>query len=228
VNALILEHSGTHDFKAISLKLVEILSGMSVRTNIMSIEGYADHDAEDFDLLLVNIGSTAQAATSQIDVRQVESWRTRALDRILQHIHSGGSCLILHIAILAFESDARWKSLVGGSWNWGKSFHQPIGPAVISPTNDPIVRDVLAFSVVDEIYECLSMGPGVHVLATAPERGDAPMVWVREIDGSRLAYSALGHTPESYEAEGFRVLIRTILSWLCGMHGTIDINGPRL
>jgi len=227
VNALILQHSGTHEFEAISLRLVDILSDMGVHSNILTIEAYADSHAEVFDLLLVNLGSTAPTGALQTAVQQGESWQSRALDRIMQHTQSGGSCLILHIAIVAFEMDVRWKSLVGGSWKWGTSFHQPIGSAMICPTNDPIVRDMLAFSAVDEIYECLSLEPELRVLATVPEHGNAPVVWVRDQNGSRLAYSALGHRPESYDAESFRSLILKLLSWLCGRLGTIDINTPR-
>jgi type 1 glutamine amidotransferase len=216
MNALVLQHTGTHAFEAISLKLVEIMLEMGIRSNVMSIETFAEDQVNDFDLLLVNLGSTAPSDSSLTSEENFSNWPAKAFERIVRHLDSGGSCLILHIAITAFEKDLRWKSLVGGSWNWGVSFHEPFGPATIAIANDPILRDLHSFSTLDEVYECLTIESGVRVLATASERGNAPVVWVREhSDGSRTAYSALGHTPGSYDLESFRALVRAVISWLC-------------
>lgn len=44
--------------------------------------------------------------------------------------------------------------------------------------------------------------------------GDHPMVWYHNIGKGRVFYSALGHTPESYVDESFRVFMKNASLWL--------------
>lgn len=67
----------------------------------------------------------------------------------------------------------------------GRVVPRAIGPAKIAPADDPIVRGAARFSINDEIDERPCLEPGVRVLASAPERGEAPVFWVQERDGSR-------------------------------------------
>ena len=80
----------------------------------------------------------------------------------------------------------------------------------------------------DEWYNFSASPRGrVNVLITVdegsydPERSpmgaDHPMVWWHEIGQGRVIYSALGHTPESYDELDYQRLIEKALAWSKGL-----------
>lgn len=74
----------------------------------------------------------------------------------------------------------------------------------------------------DEWYNFVSNPrPEVHVLLRLDESsyaggtmGDHPIAWVRELGSSRLFYTALGHTPESYSEPEFLAHLAGGIGWV--------------
>jgi len=76
----------------------------------------------------------------------------------------------------------------------------------------------------DEWYNFISLPEDVNVLVSIDEDSyeggengeDHPMVWYHEYDGGRAFYSALGHTPESYEDPAFLSLLKAGVDYAIG------------
>ncbi|MFG1916877.1 ThuA domain-containing protein [Micromonospora sp. NPDC048898] len=140
----------------------------------------------------------------------------RVLDDFLA---GGGGLLALHSATIAFPQLATWRSTVGAAWERGRTFHPPIGTALIRRTDvaHPITAGLLDFEVYDERYTDLELLDGVDVetLYVHDEGGAThPLVWARTAGSGRVVYDALGHDTRSYESPGHVELLRRILAWL--------------
>src|SRR5579883_830327 len=51
------------------------------------------------------------------------------------HVAAGGGLLGLHTASICFDDWPEWRDLLGAAWQWGRSFHPPLGPAEVRPTS---------------------------------------------------------------------------------------------
>lgn len=132
------------------------------------------------------------------------------VDVIVAHQARGGAVLGMHSAALAFPDDPRWAEVLGGRWVPGRTVHPQIGHALVqaSPIErssgaTPLSRD---FIVYDERYCNLERHPGTTLVGHHTEDGlTHPLIWWRATeDGGPVAYDALGHGVESYEASGHR------------------------
>ncbi len=129
-----------------------------------------------------------------------------------RYIQAGGGFVGVHAA-----TDTEY------DWNW---YVKLVGASFLShprgtPEADFIIKDknFMATSFfkdsiwhrTDEMYNFKKMNPDVNVLMTIDEstyeggeNGDHhPMSWYHEYDGGRAFYTALGHTPETFEEELF-------------------------
>lgn len=129
----------------------------------------------------------------------------------------GMPVLALHTALVCFDDWPGWGDLIGGSWDWARSHHPPIGAVDVRGADDhPITAGLGAFTVTDECYRDLDLRRGNQVLATASIEGadPHPVAWVREVDGTRVATSALGHDLRSLEHPAHRALLARSVAWL--------------
>lgn len=142
------------------------------------------------------------------------TWRTAVED----HLTAGRPLLALHTAPICFDDWPRWGEIVGGAWNWQRSMHPPPGPFTVEVVSDhPVVDGLGSFEVHDERYSFLDVADDVEVLAVARDGDEVhEIVWVREENGARVVYSALGHDPRSYETPENRVLLRRAIRHLGG------------
>ncbi|MGP9693761.1 ThuA domain-containing protein [Brachybacterium sp. AOP25-B2-12] len=136
----------------------------------------------------------------------------------LSRILSRTPVLALHSAANAFTDSRTWGPAIGGRWVPGVSGHPPRSDMTVSRASVlPGVTDGIDdFTLDDERYLGLRTFPGNHVLYTHQDEngGAAPSVWVRESDGPRCAYDALGHDARSYESEEHRLLLTQLMNWL--------------
>lgn len=142
---------------------------------------------------------------------------------ISQHVEAGGGLLACHTAVICWDLEPRWPALLGGGWDWSRSFHPPLGPFEVSltPAGTGLSQGSDRFNVIDEAYHALDPAADCEVLATADlgavsGAGPQPLVWRRSVGQGRVAVNALGHDGTSVRVPGHAALIAGILHWLGG------------
>lgn len=139
------------------------------------------------------------------------------------HVRRGGGLLALHTASICFDTWPEWTELLGGSWQWGTSFHPPYGPARATLDDSHfLARGLPGFNVHDEVYAQLQILPDAKVFGwaqsldgtTAPP--PAPVMWSWENSGGRVVYDALGHDGSSMNEPTHRQLIQRAALWAAG------------
>jgi hypothetical protein len=101
--------------------------------------------------------------------------------------------LVLHTGIICFTDWPEWPQYLGGSWNWGSSWHPAVevfaarwASTLREPQQHPIVHDLGEIVVEDERYCELGVGPQAQVLleSDGPEGIQASM-WTHEQGSAR-------------------------------------------
>lgn len=141
------------------------------------------------------------------------------MESIESFVHDGGRLFVLHTGTICWDTQPRWRELMGGGWDWDRSHHPPLGPVSINLTDDGarMVAASRRFDLIDEAYHELAPTIDCNVLATADlGRGPQPLAWTREFGRGKVAVDALGHDRRSLEQPDHRALIRAQLDWLRG------------
>lgn len=152
---------------------------------------YADADRAEWAFSLDDAGRAA-----------IEAWIT-----------DGRPLLALHTALVSFDDWPGWHRIVGGTWEWGRSWHDAPGPFAVVPHLDGLAP----FEVVDECYTDLRIDEDVEVVATAAA---APVAWRHVVGRARVAACTLGHNAASFATPGHAALLRALLTWLRDEEGT--------
>jgi uncharacterized protein len=147
-----------------------------------------------------------------------------ARQSLIGHVDSGGGLLGIHTASICFDDWPQWRDLLGGTWQWGRSFHPALGPVDVRKT---AVRHVVTEGVSDfrlardEVYGELAISRDVAPLLVASAVPDPagdpkawwPVFWVRQVGLGRVVYDALGHDRKSLEHPDHRRLIKQSALW---------------
>lgn len=128
------------------------------------------------------------------------------------HVARGGGLLAMHTAVICWDNQPGWLDLLGGGWNWERSYHPPLGAIAVEPA--PAFAD--RFETVDEVYHNLAPAPDCEIIATADAgEGPQPVVWRRRHRAGRIVVDALGHDARSLGSAGHVALLQAMLGWLC-------------
>ncbi|MFV9425356.1 ThuA domain-containing protein [Microbacterium sp. S1037] len=191
-----------HPFVETSAVLADILrdEGFSV-DSVLTVDELAERSSG-ADLLVVNAGGGPQAHPRDADLRA-------AVDG-----HTGG-LLALHVASTLLPEHDLWEERLGGRWVRGHSMHPERGSMRLVRAAEAAAGDLPALiDTVDEAYSWLRVADETRVLYRQDHAGEAhPVVWVRESDGVRSAYSALGHDVEAYDSPLVRALVAQLARW---------------
>ncbi|NWJ72633.1 ThuA domain-containing protein [Pseudonocardia sp. ICBG1122] len=227
MHAVVLSGGLTHDFPATTACLHEILEAagytVEVHTGVSGVDS-ALAALPGAALLVVNALRWTMCCDGTPDryraLAPVEaaSPSPRARDALGRHLATGGGVLGMHTAALCFDDWPGWSEALGGRWEWGHSHHPPLGPGirVRVGSGHPLVDGVDDFTIVDEVYSDLRLGPYVSGLAVADTPGThdpQPLLWAREHGGGRVVYDALGHHPASYAVAGHREIVTRAVRW---------------
>lgn len=122
----------------------------------------------------------------------------------------GVPLLALHSAVICFDGWDEWGRWLGGHWDWSTSSHPPPTELAVRPEPGASLA-VEPFSVVDEEYQHVAVGPQAEILARSGS--GHPLVWLR--DGElRAAVCLLGHDRRSLDQPGHRALLGQLIDWL--------------
>ena len=135
-------------------------------------------------------------------------------------VAAGGRLLALHTAVICWDNQPGWRGLLGGGWEWERSWHPPLGPVTVTPSAAGRAAGLTDFSVTDEAYHRLDPAADCTVLACAaagdPANGPQPVAWTRNHGAGRVAVDALGHDAASLEEPGHAALLAHLIGWLDG------------
>jgi type 1 glutamine amidotransferase len=137
---------------------------------------------------------------------------------IEQHVRNGGALLGVHTASICFDDWPQWREILGGSWQWGTSWHPPLGPvkACICDAGD-ILCKAEDFEVEDEIYTDLHLQPGVEVMMKSKGSAEYPsqaLMWRHRYGRGRSVYDSLGHDAGSITQADHGQMIQSATRWL--------------
>ena len=229
--ALILSGEGRyadpwHPFARTSDRLAGLLTSLG-----MDAEVSGDVDArmaalpsELPDLLVLNLGDPALNFPD--DPAPDAEAEGRA--GLLGYLAAGRPLLGVHATSTSLRGIPEWKSILGGVWVRGESFHPDYAPLTVHLAAEPpaFIAGLDDFAVQDELYSNLSLEPDNIVLATAsasaPSGGDeVPVVWARTVGpaSARVVYDALGHDTAAYESAGHQALLARCVRWLLSSVG---------
>lgn len=138
-------------------------------------------------------------------------------DGIASHLDARRGILALHTAPICFDDWPEWPAIVGGSWNWERSWHPQPGEMSVKPEGDhPIVHGIRPFSVVDERYTDLDVSPDVDVIAWTLADDRQAAIWTHSAGTARVVYDALGHDERSLGHADHAVVLRRCALWAAG------------
>lgn len=222
-HALILSGAGRysdpwHPFAETSARIADVLRDAGIDVDVReeideSLAALAAHpidtDAQDVDLLVVNVGNPGELDPADAASRE----------GLLAHVGGGGAVLSMHVSATSFPGIPEWEAIMGGIWVRGATMHPDAGLSQIKvyPDRHAIVAPLRDFEVFDERYSYLRIADDVVPLATHEHDSiEHPLFWAREFGTARVVYDALGHDARSYESAEHRELIARAAGWLVG------------
>jgi type 1 glutamine amidotransferase len=212
-----------HPFAATAGLLADLLAFEAIRATIVDDPGEAFDRlaAKPVDLFVVNALRWRMIADRYAADRA--TWATttppRAASAVRAHLARGGGILAVHTACICFDDWPGWGEVLGGSWDWERSSHSPVGPAdvVVRADRHPIVAELDDFEVVDEVYGFLHHPEPVTALAAAGHGGAMhPIVWTVDHGPGRVVVDTLGHDERSFAARVHREIVRRGARWAVG------------
>ena len=216
-----------HPFEEASEALADCLSGAGITSMITSdIEGGLAQLAagDQFDLLTI-YALRWRMTQHEKYVPYRDEWAfslsPEGRAAIRSHVENGGGLLALHTASICFDDWPEWGHVLGGAWDWSRSFHPDLGliRVNIASQNHPVTAGLGDFEVEDEIYHHLALRPGIEPLLSAEasrEDGPQTIMWARDLDEGRVVYDALAHDAASSPNATHGRLLRRAALWALG------------
>lgn len=217
---LILVGGIFHDFEASAQALAEILRPLGIESRIESdLEaGLASLAEAPVDLLTLNALRWEMIGEKYDPYREKEAYSPSQAARTAfnKHLQGGGALLGLHTASICFSDWPEWRTLLGGHWVWGTSWHPPPEPVEVTPTAEGSLGHLPAFEVHDELYSSLALAPTAKVLASAKSAAmptPQPIMWSQSVGAGRVIYDALGHDEASLHHPAHAELLQEAVGW---------------
>jgi hypothetical protein len=147
-------------------------------------------------------------------------------DNFLRLLDDGVGVVSLHHASGAFQEWCEYPKIIGcryllspaerdGARREPSTYQHDVDiPVHVTDTTHAVVRGVRDFVVRDETYKGCEFEPDNHLLLTTTEKSsDEPLGWTRTCRRSRVVHFQLGHGPDIFENEQFRLLAAQAVQW---------------
>ncbi len=166
-------------------------------------------------------------------------WDNRAREAMMDFVRNGKALVCYHASNNAFWGWDEYDKMVGGTWRETAN-HTPYHSytvKIIDPDH-PITKGMPpTFAETDELYENLTLQPGIHVLATAYDDltncgkqthhcgsgTDQPMMFTYQYGMGRVFQTTLGHDVKSIQGQGFRLTFVRGTEWAATGQVTIPV-----
>ena len=145
-----------------------------------------------------------------------------ARERLCRRVSEGTGLALLHFACGAFQDWPEFAQLAGRVWDPKLRGHDPYRRFEVTFTDGehPITRGLHAFSIVDELYTCLTGNKPIQILAEARsivDGRDYPMAFIHQYGRGRVFHSVLGHDAQALRTPGAASLLRRGCAWTAGL-----------
>jgi type 1 glutamine amidotransferase len=227
-------------FKNVYIKELPGPALSAAKVKGLLITGGHDHDAafygifqgyDELDRLPVVTSATAlkNDIRGKYDVVIMYDF-TRELDEpakknLRDFVESGGGVVVLHHALLNYQSWSWWDDeVVGGSYRLSRVGNTPSSSVKddqqIDATpvgNHPVTAGLAPFHIQDEAYKNLRMSSKIRPLLTTDNpTSDLNLAWVGPLEGSRVVAIQLGHGPSAFRNPSYRALVHNAVLWAAG------------
>lgn len=212
--AVIFSGGVGHPFADTSAELARLLSEHGWAAEIFSDLNEALERLAGAGLLVVNAlawSMTQDAKYAPMREQWAFTMSAVQMDQIAAFAESGGKLLVMHTGLICFDSQPRWRRLLGGGWTWHVSYHPPYGPFTVQLTEagQALSNGPATFEIEDEAYHHLAPDADCLVLAAADlGAGPQPLAWTK---GENIAVDALGHDVRALSQPGHRALLDGML-----------------
>lgn len=145
-----------------------------------------------------------------------------------EFVRAGGGFVGVHSATDTWYEVPEYGELLGAYFD-GHPWHERVRVTVEDPAHPSTRHLPSAFEITDEIYQFRNWSRGsVKVLLRLDpssvdiRKGKRPdqdyaLAWVRQYEKGRVFYTALGHRPEVWADERFRLHVREGILWAMGL-----------
>lgn len=232
IRNLVLRGGPGHDFDATTAEVIGLLDAVGVESIVVdepdeafaALASAAAGSHPPIDLFTV-LALRWQMRASKYDADRVQ-WAYTLAPRdgavVESFVRAGGGLLALHTAVICFDADPNWHAVCGGSWNWDRSSHPPLGPTRVEVTaagrHHPITAAITDFDVVDEVYLDLDFVDDVEPLLVASVDGEPRAVcWARTLGAGRVVTDLLGHDAASLRHATHREVLTRAVGWVCAL-----------
>jgi type 1 glutamine amidotransferase len=140
-------------------------------------------------------------------------------------VEGGGGIVVLHHALLDFQTWTWWSEHVAG----GRYRLQREGQAPSSSVKDdqqiyarpagphPVLEGIGPFHIQDEAYKNLWMSDRIRPLLTTDNpTSDVNLAWVGPCETARVVAIQLGHGRTAFNHPSYRTLVRNAVRWAAG------------
>jgi type 1 glutamine amidotransferase len=155
---------------------------------------------------------------------------TRDLDEtgkknLRDFVESGKGVVILHHAILSYQTWPWWYGEVaGGRYRLDRDGDIPSSTAtmgqehfVLLEGQHPVTAGLRPFHIWDEPYKGMWISAKNKVLLTTDNTAsDRPLAWISAYPKSRVFYTQLGHDHTAFQHPAYRMLIHQAILWSAG------------
>ena len=228
-----------HDHGATAVTITSLLTaaGYDVVTTTSHFRQLPDAlRADDPDVIVMHALWWRMLADRYADIRDEWAYESTPSVRkaLTEFVQNGGGLVALHTATICFDDWPGWGEIVGGQWNWDRSFHPLLGPVRVEvggvevggvevgsvvvgdgKTEHEITAGLRAYETVDEVYAHLDLQPGVVPLAYGvhPDSSQHPVLWARNFGSGRVAHFGLGHDSAALTNETTAEILRRCVTW---------------
>jgi type 1 glutamine amidotransferase len=209
--ALILLGGMWHDFDGFARTATSLLATAGWQTHATyDLDHLTRLETDTFDLVVSYTCFSIHA--EGLDNSGPEQMSDAQIDGLTRWVQAGGGFLSMHSASVCGLSGPGLRELTGGRF----VSHPDPFVFTVYPVHrpHPIIANVEAFSVYDEMYieEC---DPNVDIHMWTIDRGIAyPMVWSKPEGHGRVAHIAMGHYPAVWAHEQYQRLMLQTITWL--------------
>lgn len=220
--ALLYSGGVNHPFEETSPEIASLLEDAGWRTSIETEIDVVIAQLASTDLLAVNAlrwSMTQRETYAPLRERWAFQLGDRHMDRIEAFVAGGGRLLVIHTGTICWDTQPRWRAVMGGGWDWSRSHHPPLGRFTVALTEAGRTASggFDAFEVEDEAYHCLDPSADCVVLAHCDlGEGPQPLAWMRRHGEGWVAVDALGHDRASLRVPGHQALLKGQIAWLAG------------